>query len=120
MCLLYEMSLGADSFWAPYLRTLPYPATLADWAEADLAELQHGYASGDRGHAGVRVMTQRHAAQCTAACRGGCTASLNVASCHCTVCIARRAVRPPLGRVRPWPGWQPEWAPRVAAWHACV
>ena len=39
MCLLYQMSLGDDSFFAPYLRTLPYPATLRDWSPEELAEV---------------------------------------------------------------------------------
>ena len=39
MCLLYQMSLGDESFFAPYLRTLPYPVTLRDWSSEELAEV---------------------------------------------------------------------------------
>jgi hypothetical protein len=39
VCLLYQMSLGDEGFFAPYLRTLPYPVTLRDWSPEELAEV---------------------------------------------------------------------------------
>jgi hypothetical protein len=40
-CLLYEMSRGEASEFAPYLRTLPYPTTLYDWGPVELSELHN-------------------------------------------------------------------------------
>ncbi len=40
MCLLYKMSLGDEGFFAPYLRTLPYPVTLRDWSPDERAEVE--------------------------------------------------------------------------------
>lgn len=39
--LMHERLKGEASFWFPYIQTLPYPRTVLDWTEAELAELQH-------------------------------------------------------------------------------
>ena len=37
ICLLYQMSLGDEGPFAPYLHTLPYVDTFADWSKEELA-----------------------------------------------------------------------------------
>lgn len=41
--IMRERLLGEDSFFAPYLRTLPQPNVPVTWTDAELDELQHAY-----------------------------------------------------------------------------
>lgn len=37
--LMHERSIGNESFWAPYIQTLPYPGTVSDWSSEEIDEL---------------------------------------------------------------------------------
>lgn len=39
--LMHERGKGSESFWWPFIRTLPVPGTIMDWCEEELQELQH-------------------------------------------------------------------------------
>ncbi|DAZ94728.1 TPA: hypothetical protein N0F65_012681 [Lagenidium giganteum] len=41
--LMRELTKGDASFYAPYLRILPYPTTIQDWTEDELSELRDSY-----------------------------------------------------------------------------
>ncbi len=43
--LMHERLKGDASFWAPYLRVLPHPGSIADWTSEELAELQHRHSA---------------------------------------------------------------------------
>jgi len=39
--VMHERGKGANSFWWPFLRSLPAPSTTLDWSEEELQLLQH-------------------------------------------------------------------------------
>jgi hypothetical protein len=40
LCLVYELSRGPASHWAPYFNTLPHQDNLASWTPEELLALQ--------------------------------------------------------------------------------